>query len=65
MHGSALWSLQGRDTMTMALIDGLVPGNLNGLTGRGRVDYESVIGGKLGYYYEGDRDVGGVMNGIN
>lgn len=51
--------------MTMALIDGLVSGNLNGLTGRVRVDYEFVVGGKLGYEYVGDRDVGGVMNGIN
>lgn len=52
-------------TITIALIDGSVSGNLNGLTGRVRVDYESNTVYLGGYEYGGDRDVGGVMNGMN
>lgn len=57
---------RAENTITIALIDGLVPGNLNGLTGRVRVDYELNIGGKFGYKYDDyGHDVGGVINGIN
>lgn len=52
--------------MTAALIDGLVSGNLNGLTGRVRVDYDKNVGGIVGYEYDDyGHDVGGVINGIN